>query len=175
MKKECDANGLEYELMMQESAKERFMREIKGNPVDFSKHLVILKQKRQSAASSTEPTVAAPAPSSEAPVVAAAEPESPAPKDADEKVGAPLSAALASFRGKAAIAGNSGFGTLTAPKLLVQLRERLGNIRTPATRTPAKINLPRLTATATTAAAPRISFPPLPKLQPLIVQPNGLF
>lgn len=66
MKKECDANGLEYELLMQESAKERFLRDINNNSLDINKQLVILKQKRQSPSTTTEPTVgaAAPAPAS---------------------------------------------------------------------------------------------------------------
>lgn len=172
MKKECDANGLEYELLMQESAKERFLREIKGSHMDLSKHLVILKQKRQSASSTPEPVVHAPAPSSEAPEVAAAEPESHAPEAAEDNVvGVPLSAALASLGGKAAIAGKSAFATLAAPKLLVTLRERLGNLKNAPSRAP--LVLPRLLATTT--AAPRISFPPLPTFKPLIVQPNSLF
>jgi hypothetical protein len=117
MKKECDANGLEYEVLMKESAKERFLREIKGNSnaLDINKHLVILKQKRQSATSTTEPVVAAPAPSDD-PVVAAAQNSS---SDGDI-VGAPHAAGA--IAGKAAIAG------LTAPKLLIQLRERFGGI-----------------------------------------------
>jgi hypothetical protein len=175
MKKECDANGLEYELLMQESAKERFLREIKGNPMDFTKHLVILKQKRQSASSTTEPTVAAadphvaaPAPDTEEPIVAA-----PAPTDSPV-VGNPL-AAFASANGKAAIAGLSGFGTLNAPKILVQLRQRLENLHPRAAPTRASFVLPQLT---TRPPAPRLlatqapwRFPPPPSIKPLILQP----
>jgi hypothetical protein len=176
MKKECDANGLEYELLMQESAKERFLREIKGNPMDFTKHLVILKQKRQSVSSTTEhavaasdPHVAAPAPApSEEPKVAA-----PAPTEGPV-VGNPL-AALASANGKAAIAGLAGFGTLTAPKILVQLRERLESLHPRVAPTPAPFALPKLTARP---AAPRLlatqapfRFPPPPSIRPLILQP----
>jgi hypothetical protein len=175
MKKECDANGLEYELLMQESAKERFLREIKRDPLDISKHLLILKQKRQSEASTTDPTVAASAPSSEEPNVAASASESPAEKE--NHVGAPLSA-LAAFGGKAAIsgktaavAGKAALATLTAPKLLVLLRERLGNIKAPPTHAP--IVLPRLGSSS--PATIKITFPPFPTLKPLVVQPNHLF
>lgn len=168
MKKECDANGLEYELLMQESAKERFLREIKRDPMDISKHLLILKQKRQSEASTTDPTVAAPSPSSEEPKVAASASESPA--ESENHVGAPLSA-LAAFGGKAAISGKTALATLTAPKLLVLLRERLGNIKAPPSRAP--IVLPRL---ALSSPAPvKITFPSFPTLKPLVVQPNHLF
>lgn len=170
MKQECDANGLEYELLMQESAKERFLREIKGNQLDLSKHLVILKQKRQSAASTTETIVAAPAPPSEEPVVAAKEPSSSSePAAGDSIVGVPLSAALASLGGKAAIAGKSAFANLASPKLLVTLRERLGNIRRASTLAPFS----RLHATTTPVS--RISFAPFPTFKPLVVQPYNLF
>ena len=171
MKKECDANGLEYELLMQESAKERFLREIKGNQLDLSKHLVILKQKRQSASSTAEPIVAAPAPSSEEPIVGANEPTNSAAPAApgDSIVGAPLSAAIASLGGKAAIAGKSAFANLASPKLLVTLRERLGNIR----RSSTSIPFPRLHASTTPVS--RISFAPFPTFKPLVVQPYNLF
>ncbi|KAG5679067.1 hypothetical protein PVAND_008664 [Polypedilum vanderplanki] len=49
MKKECDKNGLEYELIMQESTKERFLRQIKAGPhpfKNFADSFVIMKQKR---------------------------------------------------------------------------------------------------------------------------------
>lgn len=65
MKQECDAHGLEYEILMQEAAKARFLRQVKPEGFDFndfSKHLVILKQKR--ASNTTDPVVAAPAPAS---------------------------------------------------------------------------------------------------------------
>lgn len=169
MKKECDANGLEYELLMQESAKERFLREIKGNPMDFSKHLVILKQKRQSASSTPEPVVAAAAPSSEPPIVAAVEPSSETSAAADPIVGDPL-AALTSLGGKVAIAGKTAFKSLTVPKILVNLRDRLSNINPAPSRAP--IVLPRL---ATSATPTRFSLPTLPSLKPLVVQPSGLF
>lgn len=83
MKTECDKNGLEYELLMQEQTKQRFLRQIKSNAhpfMDLSKNLVILKQKRDSEQAPKE-VVAAPEPQPEAhspaadPVVAAPNPE----------------------------------------------------------------------------------------------------
>lgn len=50
MKTECDKNGLEYELLMQEATKERFLRQIRPNMMPFeklSKNLVIIKKKRE--------------------------------------------------------------------------------------------------------------------------------
>lgn len=176
MKKECDANGLEYELMMQESAKERFMREVKGTSMDFNKNLVILKQKRQSAPTSNpDPVVAAPAPTTKEPTVGAPS------NQTDDRLGNPL-AAFASFNGKAALSGQTALATLTAPKLLVMMRERFEAQR-PQAR-PAPIVLPRNGGTA--SATPRFSLPPmptlptlptLPPLQPFspIVQPNRLW
>lgn len=182
MEKECDANGLEYELLMQDATKERFMRDVKSNPMDFAKHLVILKQKRQSAASTTEPTVAAPAPASAAPPASEKKPdeehveaEEPPKEEAAEGpvVGNPF-AAITSLGGKAAIAGKSAFAALAAPKILVTLRERFANLRPASPRAP--IVLPKLSVTtAAPAPQPRISFPPLPSFKPLVVQPSGLF
>lgn len=63
MKSECDAHGLEYEIIMQEAAKARFLRQVKKEGFDlndFSKHLVVLKQKR--ASNSSDPVVAAAGP-----------------------------------------------------------------------------------------------------------------
>lgn len=81
MKQECDAHGLEYEILMQEAAKARFLRQVKPEGFDFndfSKHLVILKQKR--ASNSTDPIVGAPAPAaaSSGTANAAAQPAKPA-------------------------------------------------------------------------------------------------
>lgn len=175
MKKECDANGLEYELLMQESAKERFLREVKGNTLELNKHLVILKQKRQSAPSTPEPTVGAAAPTStnsSDPVVAAPAP----PAKADNFVGMPLSALTASINGKSVIAGlsrNSAIADLNTSKLLIMLRERIANRKT-TTRAP--ITLPRFTITtsAPRSAATRYTFPTFPSFAP-IVQPSHLF
>lgn len=181
MKKECDANGLEYELLMPNSAKDRFERQINGEPMDLAKHLVILKQKRQSATSTTEPTVGAAAPSGDGPVVGAAAPENSGAAPSDGPiVGAPLSAAINSLAGKAAIAGLTPlapFNTLTAPKVLVTLRERLANITPrpapPALPSRAPITLPRISIT--TAAPRKISIPTFAPIAPLIVQPSHLF
>lgn len=165
MKKECDANGLEYELLMQDSAKERFLREVKGSPMDLSKHLVILKQKRQSSPSTTEPTVGAAAPSSEGPVVGAADSEAQLEGETP-LLGSPLT--FGALGGKAAISGKSVFAALAAPKLLVNLRERFNVLRPLTTRAP--FILPKLIVT--TAAPAKIVFP---TFRPLIVQPNYLF
>lgn len=79
MKTECDKNGLEYELLMQEDTKERFLRQIKPNMMPFdklSKNLVIIKKKREDAPVEEElheeekhkdPIVAAPAPADSTP------------------------------------------------------------------------------------------------------------
>lgn len=163
MEKECDANGLEYELVMQESAKERFLREVKGSPSDLSKHLVILKQKRQSVTS--EPTVGA-TPTTEATVGAT---QSTSATTEENKVGMPLSAFAASIGGKAAIAGKTAVATLTAPKLLVLMRERISNAFH-ARPSVAPFTLPKITVTTT--AAPKFALPKLPTFGP--VQPAWL-
>lgn len=157
MQKECDANGLEYELLMQETVKERFLREVKGSSGDLSKHLVVLKQKRQSA--TTEPTLGV-TPSTE-PVVAAAQNSSSV--DEENKVGIPLPALASSIGGKSAIAGKTAISTLTVPKLLVLMRERLANVVKPAT-TLGPFVLPKLA---------KFSIPALPTLAP-VVQPAWL-
>lgn len=162
MKKECDANGLEYELMMQESAKERFLREIKGNGLDFNRNFVILKQKRQNAAPAvTDPRVAAPAP-----VVAAAEPTNEPivgaaePSTEEPRLAAPF-AALTALGGKAAIAGKTAIAGLTVPKLLVLMRERLAGGNPAPARRP--LVLPPITSTAAPA---KLTLPTLPTLPP---------
>lgn len=175
MKKECDANGLEYELLMQESAKERFLREINSSNADFNKHLVVLKQKRQSE-STNVPTVGAPAPSESEPVVAAPKSET---EIEDPNIGNPPRPAIASVNGAAAISG------IQFPRVLVMLRERFGNIQPlvlPASRTnvapairfsfpslptvsslPALSSLPSFSSLPTLGALPPIaSLPPLP-------------
>lgn len=167
MKKECDANGLEYELLMQESAKERFLRDVKGNSADFSKHLVILKQKRQSQNSTgSDPVVGAAAPSEpEGPIVG-----NPKDESAGPDVGAPLISPL-----------HFGLSSLTTPKLLVLLRERFQHARansraavtwptTTRTTTTTRWSLPTL---PTLAPAVRPSLPSLPSFGP-VVQPSWL-
>jgi hypothetical protein len=98
MKDECDAHGLEYEILMQDAAKERFLRQVKNDGFDINdlgKHLVILKQKR--ASNSSDPVVASAAPKDE--TVAAGNP--------DETVAKPLSA-IASITGLKAFSGLGG-------------------------------------------------------------------
>ena len=59
MKTECDKNGLEYELLMQEATKERFLRQIRPNMMPFeklSKNLVIIKKKREDSTVKAAPT-----------------------------------------------------------------------------------------------------------------------
>lgn len=60
MKTECDKNGLEYELLMQEATKERFLRQIRPNmPFEnLSKNLVIIKKKREDSTVKAVPTEA---------------------------------------------------------------------------------------------------------------------
>lgn len=179
MKKECDANGLEYELIMQESAKERFLRQVKGNAADLNKHLVVLKQKRQSASTTTEPTVGAAAPSSNSsdPNVAA-----PAPKVNDNDnnvVGMPLTALVTSLNGKAAIAGlnqKSAMSDLRTSKLLIMLQERWANRK--SERTPITLPTIVFTTPAPTTTTKKFTWKPFPTLPPVnapIVQPSFLF
>lgn len=169
---------------MQPSAKERFMREIKGSSqMDLNKHLVILKQKRQSASSAApvtkapaaaEPNLGAAPPSEpEAPVVAAANKE---PAADDETVALPLSALVASLTGKGAIAGfdvNNAMSRLAPNRILVMLRDRF-TTRAPSTLRP--LTLP----TRPQTSAP-FSFPTLRPAQPFNlptfgpVQPRNLF
>lgn len=134
MKKECDRNGLEYELVMQESTKDRFLREVQGNTFDLNKHLVILKQKRDSPAPQPQhdkPPHDKPypnAPKNANPADGAAPPKNADPtvgNAPDESVGMPLTSLVASLNGKSAIAGTD----LQASKLLVLIRERLANFK----------------------------------------------
>lgn len=123
MKKECDANGLEYELLVQESAKERFLREIKGNSYDFGKHLVLLKHKRDS-----EPQVGAAAPE---PQVGAAAPEPQVGAAPDEQVAAPAPDVAASQDpnvGKPLSMLASFVSGLKTSRLLVSLQDGLGGL-----------------------------------------------
>lgn len=164
MQKECDANGLEYELLMQDSAKERFLREIKGSSGDFSKHLVILKQKRQSA--TTEPTVGAAQPATTDSIVGAAQNSS--SQNDGNNVGMPLTDVVSSLSVKTAVAGKTAISTLTAPKLLVLIRERLANVIKPAS-TRAPFVYPSFN---TPAASAKFSLPSFPTFAP--VQPSWL-
>lgn len=175
MKKECDANGLEYELLMKESTKERFLREVKGNTFDLNKHLVVLKQKRNEpkpephaddhSKPDDDPSVGSPQDSTndEASnaVVGKAAP--------DEILGMPLTSLAAKFNGKSALAA----ADLQASKLLVTIRERFANLKpvptlapvvippvtTVASVTPRKFSLPDLRSLPTYSLPP-ISLPP---------------
>lgn len=167
MKTECDAHGLEYEILMQESAKARFLRQVKQDGFDIndlSKHLVILKQKRNS--NSTDPKVAAANPSD--PTVAA-------PNAEDEKVAGPL--AISSMAGFKAIAGlTSGLTSgLTnglprnwnIPRILVDAR----NAQFPRLPSPAPlptislkpVTFPPMSSLPTPAPLPAIKWPPAPR------------
>lgn len=90
MKKECDKNGLDYEILLQDdSAKERFLRQVHGyHPAspfsDYSKNFVIMKQKREPA-----PT-RQPHPMPD-PVIGAANPNSNPPKPTETKAANPES------------------------------------------------------------------------------------
>lgn len=122
MKKECDANGLEYELLMQESTKDRFLREVTGNTFDLNKHLVVVKQKRQSPEVVTEPEVAAVAEEVsklDDAVVAAPEP---AVAIDEEKVAAPIVAPLAAGAG---LIRHNLLTDLNLSRLFINVRERL--------------------------------------------------
>lgn len=112
MKKECDANGLEYELLMQESTKDRFLREVKTNDLDFNKHIVVLKHKRQSSSNSSD-------------IVGNANPES-VSNDIGEGGGA-----SSGLTGLGGLHGgiSSLAGELQASKLLVLIRERLESLK----------------------------------------------
>lgn len=172
MKEECDAHGLEYEILMQDAAKERFLRQVKNdgfNINDLSKHLVILKQKR--ASNSSEPTVGAAAPSD--PTVAQAKPT-------DETVAAPL-AKLASLTGFKAIAGlGAGLGGLgkglpanwNINRILVDARNAFPTMAPLPTMAPINlknaVTLPAASAPSL-PSLPRISLPPaspLPTIAP---------
>lgn len=137
MKKECDANGLEYELIMQEGAKERFLRQIQPNNFDINKHFVALKQKRQNKpAAKSAPSKPAPTP---APTPAPAPEEEEEPKvgaaadEAEEPtVGGPM--AKTSLAGAKAIAGLNGLGVkavanLQSSKLMVFLKEKMAEAK----------------------------------------------
>jgi hypothetical protein len=188
MKDECDKNGLEYELLMQETTKDRFMRQVQAHPELFSKfnkNFYILKQKRDSEdaagvapqeTSAVEPkseVLGAPAPESAAP--AAAEPQS-------SVLGVPLSALTASTNGKLAIAGLSA---LSPSKLMMSIRDRLSpsqsifrSLTTPrsifATQRSAPVSIPTfaLPSLSATTRSP-FSWNLLGSPNTVITQPPG--
>jgi hypothetical protein len=186
MKKECDRNGLEYELLMQESTKERFLRQIKANPTpfgNFANSFVIMKQKRDSEVpAEDEPIVGAPRgivvqPGYEKPATPAAknqkgdnleddEENVGAPQKEKENVGFPLTIKAAALDGKLAIAGLSkGF----APgKLLISLRDSIAPRPTappaPPRRPAASVTFPTLAPITFPSRAPPPAFPSLHSL-----------
>lgn len=124
MKKECDKNGLEYEVLLQDSAKERFLRQTSSYQFpDFSKNFVIMKQKREPTPTpdpqvgSSDPVVGAANPAEikssnpEAdPIVGAANPNPDAAEEEPPRLGMPLlvKGKVAAGATKAAIAGTAG-------------------------------------------------------------------
>ncbi|CAO1304665.1 unnamed protein product [Diamesa hyperborea] len=121
MKHECDKNGLEYELLLQESAQARFLRDVKKNNLDFGKHFILLKSKRES-----EPVVGAVATEVKTvddPLVGAA----PA-SEVDPLVGNPIGRRVAG--GKITGTKAAAAAAVIAPaKILVVLTERLADAR----------------------------------------------
>lgn len=161
MKTECDKSGLEYELIMQESAKERFMRHVPADKtIDFSKHLILLKTKRQSNSTSSDPIVGA-APTTAIPpsdpIVGASQDQS------DPIVG---SAAPKVKSSKAGFADLAGLGSMSASTLLMQIRNMF----------PSPFLMVTLPTTTTTKSPLWPSFKKLAKPgaknSPLIVQPG---
>lgn len=123
MKTQCEKNGLQYEILVQDSAKERFLRQISAsqNPFqDFGRSFVIMKKTpEQSPESQTsEPTVGAANPSpSEIQTenndasLAAANPSQNAEDESNPSLGMPLVAGkVAAGATKAIIAGKMATG-----------------------------------------------------------------
>lgn len=115
MKDECDKNGLEYELMLQESAQARFLREVKKNNLDFGKSFILLKSKRENDAN--EPVVGAAEPEVKKidPIVGAA---APVEEPVDPVIGNPISKKV-----------NVVDNVITPAKILVILTKRLADAR----------------------------------------------
>lgn len=195
MKTECDKNGLEYELLMQEATKERFLRQIRPNMMPFeklSKNLVIIKKKRE------DSTVKAVAPIEEP--IPIEEPHLAAPNI--PAINNPVLPGFGNLElphfelphnlnldfghfdninlGNPIDLSNIDFGNLAAPapiqfpnmenfeprRLMMDLRERM------TTTTPLPIPTARTLPTLPTFAP--ISFPPITlpsSMQDLIVQP----
>lgn len=121
MKNECDKNGLEYELLLQESAQARFLRDVKKNNLDFGKHFILLKSKRESA---DEPVVGVAAPEVKKiddPIVGAAVPDG---EQADTIVGNPIGRKVVAGK----VAGKTA-AVIAPAKILVILTERLADAR----------------------------------------------
>lgn len=188
MRKECDKNGLEYEILIQnEDAKDRFSRQIDAHTfADLTKNFVIMKSKREpqpvKPAKATEAVVDHEEPKSEDEVVAApAPPQAEKEEPKEDIVGFPIAAAKASKAGALAMAG---LGKLEANKLMFALRDLKDKFPSPAPRSsfPALPKLPafqRIAAPApahtTTTAAPSFSLKKAPAKSQLILQPLNLF
>lgn len=108
MKEECDKNGLEYELMLQESAQARFLRDVRKNNLDFGKHFILLKSKRDAPAGEVKQIDT---------VIGAAAPG----EQADPLVGNPI--------GKKVVAGKTAAAVIAPAKILVILTARLADAR----------------------------------------------
>lgn len=126
MKDECDKNGLEYELLLQESAQARFLRDVKKNNLDFGKNFILLKPKRESA---DEPVVGVAAPEVKKlddPIVGAAPP---AGEQADPLVGNPIGRRVVAGKGVAGSKAAAAAAVIAPAKILVILTERLADAR----------------------------------------------
>ena len=124
MKDECDKNGLEYELLLQESAQARFLRDVKKNNLDFGKNFILLKSKRESA----DPVVGAAAPDEKKivdPIVGAA----PAGDQVDPLVGNPIGRRVTPGIGVAGTKAAAAAAVIAPAKMLVILTERLADAR----------------------------------------------
>ena len=181
MKKECDKNGLEYEILIQdENARDRFSRQIDAQSfADLTKNFAIMKSKREpQQPKSTKTEAVAEETKSEDPVVAAPAPETENEEPKEDIVGFPLAAAKTSKAGALAFAG---LGKLEANKLMFALRDLKERFPSPAPQPafpalPKLPSFPRVAAPApvhTTTAAP-ISFKKSSRA-PLILQPLNLF
>ncbi|CAO1364281.1 unnamed protein product [Diamesa serratosioi] len=116
MKNECDKNGLEYELLLQDSAQARFLREVKKNNLDFGKHFILLKTKRESA-----DVVGSDVKKIDDPIIGAAAPA----EQADPLVGNPIGRNVVAGK----VAGKTAAAVIAPAKILVILTERLADAR----------------------------------------------
>lgn len=182
MKKECDKNGLEYEILTQdENGRDRFSRQIDVQTfADLSKNFAIMKSKREpQTVKQTKTETVVEETKSEDPTVAAPAPEAEKEEPKEDIVGFPIAAAKTSKAGALAFAG---LGKLEANKLmfaLSNLKERFPS-PPPPPAFPALPKLPSLRVAApapvhTTTAAPSISHKKSSSKSHLILQPLNLF
>lgn len=169
MKKVCDKNGLEYEILVNdESDKERFSRQIDANTfADLTKNFAIMKTKREPQSNRPDPVVKAaepkPSPAEEEDSrLGAAAPEEKDEADNDSIVGSPLkvSAKAASIAGAKVFAGLGNLNTNKLMFTLPNLRNSFPTVAPPAKRVFPGLSLPA-PATARTPA-PTPTRPPLP-------------